>query len=71
MQVKTVKDAWNLANRLFTTDYELDEQATKNAGYKVYSSTAKEVNAWISDLNNRLELNYPNGSSERDRKSVV
>lgn len=64
MQVKTVKDAWNLANRLFTTDYELNEQATKNAGYKIYSSTKKEVNAWISDLNNRLELNYSNGSSE-------
>lgn len=64
MQVKTVKDAWDLANRLFPTDYELDEQASKNAGYSIYTSTGEGVNAWISSLNDRLELNHPDGRSE-------
>lgn len=64
MKVASVKEAWELANRLFPTDYEKDEQSSSNAGYPIYQSTAEGVNAWISDLGNRLELNYPDKPSE-------
>lgn len=64
MKVATVKEAWELANRLFPTDYEHDEQGSKNAGYPIYMSTLKGSNAHISDLNVRLELNYDDGQSE-------
>ena len=64
MKVDSKKSAWDLANRLFPTDYMLDEERSKNAGYKIYHTTNPEMNAWISDLGDRLELNYPNGTSE-------
>lgn len=64
MKVSSVKEAWELANRLFPTDYEKDEDRSSRAGYPIYYSTAEGTNAWISDLNNRLELNYSNGESE-------
>ena len=64
LKVDNKKAAWDLANRLFPTDYELDDDRSERAGYKIYHTTNKEMNAWISDLGDRLELNYPNGSSE-------
>ncbi len=64
IKVNNMDDAWNLASRLFPTDYEKDEERSANAGYGIYYSTALGVDAWISDLGNRLELNYPNGLSE-------
>lgn len=64
MIVSSVKEAWELASRLFPTDYEKDEDRSSRAGYPIYYSTAEGTNAWISDLNNRLELNYSNGESE-------
>lgn len=64
MIVSSVKEAWELASRLFPTDYEKDEDRSSRAGYPIYYSTAEGMNAWISDLNNRLELNYSNGESE-------
>lgn len=62
MIVSSVKEAWELANRLFPTDYEKDEERSSHAGYPIYHSTAEDMNAWISDLGNRLELNYSYGS---------
>ena len=32
-------------------------------GYPIYHSKASGVNAWISDLGNRLEINLPDGES--------
>lgn len=64
MKVSTVKEAWELARRLFPSDYELDSSSIERAGYKVYKSTAEGSNARICDLNDRLELNYDNGLSE-------
>lgn len=64
LRVSSTKEAWELASRLFPTDYEKDEERSSRAGYPIYHSTAEGVNAWISDLNNRLELNYSNGESE-------
>ena len=65
MTVRSIKEAWNAANRIFPTDYEHDTRASKNAGYPIYWSTAKGVNAWISDLGTTLELNMPDGSTVR------
>lgn len=64
MIVKTTAEAWEAANKMFPTDYQKDEKASANAGYPIYYSTAEGVNAWISDLGNRLELNFPDGHSE-------
>jgi hypothetical protein len=64
IRVSNKGEAWEVANRFFPTDYMKDDVRSKNAGYDIYFSTADGVDAWISDLNDRLELNYPNGTSE-------
>lgn len=64
MKVTTsIKDAWAEANKIFPTDYEHDVSRSERAGYPIYYSTANGVNAWISDLGNRLEVNLPDGKS--------
>ena len=63
MTVTSIKDAWNDAQRIFPTEYAEDKQRSKRAGYPIYHSTADGVNAWISDLGNRLEVNLPDGKS--------
>lgn len=60
MKVTSIKEAWDEANRIFPTDYMKDEQSSNRAGYPIYRSTAEDVNAWISDLNCRLEVNIQN-----------
>lgn len=57
MTAKNINEAWTIANDIFNTDYMKDDAASLNAGYPVYWSTADGVNAWISDLGNRLEVN--------------
>lgn len=64
LRVSSTKEAWELASRLFPTGYKKDEDRSIRAGYPIYYSTEKGTNAWISDLNNRLELNYSNSESE-------
>lgn len=61
--VSTTAAAWRLADRLFPTDYMHDSARSSRAGYPVYYSTAEGVNAYICDLNDRLELNFPDGRS--------
>ncbi len=56
-------EMWSIANKIFPTDYKRDERASANAGYPIYWSTERGVNAWISDLNTCLELNMTDGSS--------
>ena len=63
MTVNSIEKAWIAANEIFPTDYLKDEKASANAGYPVYRSTADGVNAWISDLGNRLEVNMEDGRS--------
>lgn len=63
MTVNSISKAWQAANDIFPTDYMKDDQASKNAGYDIYWSTASGVNAWISDLGDRLEVNFPDGRS--------
>lgn len=64
IRVTTVKEAWELAGKLFPSDYKLDSSSSERAGYEIYRSTAKSSNACICDLNTHLELNYDNGLSE-------
>lgn len=61
MTVTSIRDAWAEVNKIFQTDYEHDADHSERAGYPIYYSTAASVNAWISDLGNRLEVNLPDG----------
>ena len=63
MKVKSKAEAWKEADKLFATDYMKDERRSQNAGYDIYYSAAYGVNAWISDLGNRLEVNMENGET--------
>lgn len=57
MTVRNRTEAWEVADKIFPTDYELDSVRSKNAGYDIWFSTTQ--NAWISDLGCRLEVNLP------------
>jgi hypothetical protein len=61
--VRSIKDAWQKADEVFPTDYIKDEIKSERAGYGIYVSTADGVNAWISDLGDRLEVNLDNGKT--------
>lgn len=63
MKVKSRKEAWDKADILFPTDYNKDESRSKKAGYDIFYSTAAGVNAWISDLGDRLEVNLESGET--------
>lgn len=59
--------ALQVAFRLFPYSTTLDSERSKNAGYPIYYATdyGTEVdNAYICDLNSRIELNYPDGRTE-------
>lgn len=58
--VSTRKRAWQLADKLFPTDYMKDERDSLRAGYPVFNTTStddKYTGFHISDLNTALELN--------------
>ena len=63
MKATSIKEAWNKVDAIFPTDYAKDERSSANAGYDVYRSTAAGVNAWISDLGDRLEVNLESGAT--------
>ena len=63
MKANSRKEAWKIADSIFSTDYMKDERRSKNAGYDIYFTTAAGVNAWISDLGDRLEVNLENGET--------
>ena len=63
MTVTSIRDAWAEVRKIFPTDYEYSIERSERAGYPIYYSTASGVNAWISDLGNRLEVNLPDGKS--------
>lgn len=63
MKATSREQAWKMADEIFPTDYMKDERASLAAGYGIYWSTAEGVNAWISDLSDRVEINLPNGKS--------
>ena len=57
MTVKTVNDAWAIANMMMKHDYIHDAERSSNAGYPIYFTTEKGGDEWISDLTDRLEVN--------------
>ena len=57
------EQAWTIADEIFPTDYMKNEAKSLKAGYDIYESTAESVFAWISDLNDRLEVNLDNGKT--------
>lgn len=63
MTVKNITEAWTMADKLFPTDYMHDSVSSSRAGYPIYRSTFNGCNAWISDLGNRLEINFDNGET--------
>ena len=63
MKVKSKQEAWRKADVLFSTDYMKDDIRSNRAGYDIYYSTAAGVDAWISDLGDRLEVNMENGKT--------
>lgn len=64
MTVKSIQEAWDEVNKIFPYDYEKNETASKNAGYPIYySTTSDHQNNWISDLGDRLEVNFEDGRS--------
>ena len=63
MKVNSREQAWREADNLFPTDYIKDEKKSEAAGYDIYYSTCEGVNAWISDLEDRLEINLATGET--------
>ena len=63
MKVKSKPEAWRKADIIFPTDYMKDNIRSNRAGYDIYYSTAAGVDAWISDLGDRLEVNMENGET--------
>lgn len=63
MKVNSKEQAWIEADKLFPTDYIKDEKKSDTAGYDIYYSTCDGVNAWISDLEDRLEVNLATGET--------
>ena len=61
IEVFNRKQAWDVANAIFPTDYRKNERGSQNAGYPVFESTAEGVEDWISDLGTSLELNLQGG----------
>ena len=58
--VSTKERAWQLADKLFPTDYMKDEHDSLRAGYPVFNTTSEDdryTGFHISDLNTALELN--------------
>lgn len=57
------EEALELAFRLFPYSTSLDHERSKRAGYPIYYATGLE-NAYICDLNSRIEINYDYGKTE-------
>lgn len=57
------EEAIQLAFRLFPYRTSLDHERSERAGYPIYYAIGVE-NAYICDLNSRIELNYPDGKTE-------
>lgn len=57
------EEALQLAFRLFPYSTSLDHERSKRAGYPIYYATCME-NAYICDLNSRIEINYDDGKTE-------
>lgn len=61
IEANSRKMAWEIADKLFPTDYIFDSQMSVGAGYDIYIGPYGD---YISDLGTRLELNFTNGESK-------
>lgn len=62
MKASTKEEAWEIADMVFPTDYEKDEDASSRAEYPVYRSPVNHYD-YICDLNTRLEINLSTGKT--------
>lgn len=60
--VENYEQAWVKAAEILGCSFYYDKVASEDAGYPVHKGDS-EVNCWISDLGNRLEVNMSNGST--------
>lgn len=60
MKVASRKEAWKFVSTALIGDYLIDTKASAAAGYDIYRTTNDGMNAWISDLGDRLEVNIEN-----------
>lgn len=56
------KSAWHIVYLLCDKGLSLDNEASKRAGYKIYSSEDRDT--YICDLETRLEINFKDGTSK-------
>ena len=64
IKVSSKEEAWTLVNRLFPSEYQMDERRSEFAGYPVYYSAKEGEDALICDLGYRIEVIFPDGDSE-------
>lgn len=61
--VMSKNDAWIEADHLLSHDVDYDVYRSKQAGYPIYYSTWEDINEWVSDLGDRLEVNLADGTT--------
>ena len=63
MTAHSIKEAWEMVNKIFPTDYYENSIKTRNAGYPIYDSNLGDEYGYICDLGNRLEVNLASGKT--------
>lgn len=63
MVVRTMAEAWKIADEQTSADYEYDAGRSARAGYPVYYTTAEGATEYICDLGDRLEVNRADGQT--------
>lgn len=64
MTVNSKEQAWAEADRIFPTDYAVDQRSSTRAGYPIHRSTAAgHHHDYICDLGDRLEVNLSTGET--------
>ena len=63
MTVNSIKEAWEMVDEIFPTDYTENTVKSQNAGYKIYDSNLGDEKGYICDLGNRLEVNLESGKT--------
>ena len=64
IKAPSVKEAWDLADRLFCTGYEMDKEKSEKSGIPIYRSSMKNLGYYISDFGNKIVLTHENGDTE-------
>ena len=63
MVVRTMAEAWRIADEQTSADYEYDIGRSARAGYPIYYTTAEGLTEYICDLGDRLEVNRADGQT--------